>query len=272
MTEKIDFDDRNSWFEPLRLALQSALPSDLVSRLEKAELEFIEDALDLVFKLADRDEIIDRTLAFVRERIVVGFHGTRITENELSSIQTHGLKPLKANERRARLERALGKHPEWDSLAPRMNEALEKHGKGERAGRREDQVHLTLSRAGLTKGFNHYLAYGAEFDQHVAQYLLGKDGLTCLANDGVASVLRFDVPGEEAIAAVHPHFSVEDVRRMGEVPNLVSELLKAWSFGQAHNDFSPDTLRVDCGLVFKEALPVAWLSGVETIANPLSDD
>ncbi len=43
-------------------------------------------------------------------------------------------------------------------------------------GRREGQVHLTLSPAGLVNGFNHLLCEVAEIAVHIATELLGPEG------------------------------------------------------------------------------------------------
>jgi hypothetical protein len=75
------------------------------------------------------------------------------------------------------------------------------------------------------------------------------------------------VPGQEALNASHPHFSIEDIRVHGEVPNIASEFLKAWSYQVAHPEFDPRTLAVDCGMVFRSAVPAAWIANIETLAD-----
>jgi hypothetical protein len=42
------------------------------------------------------------------------------------------------------------------------------------------KVHQTVSPAGLTRSFNHYLTHGSEFDLMVAQHFLGTDGKALL--------------------------------------------------------------------------------------------
>lgn len=185
---EIDFDAIDDWAPPLRSVLQDLLPPEIENVLVSRRPEFVEDALDILFEHSDRDAVIDATLDWVRSGKIVGYHGTRLTPEEVESIRELGLLPLDASARRVRLTRALSGHPQWQSVVSRLDEALEKHGRGQRAGGREGQVHLTLSRSGLVNGFNHYLSHGSEFDQHVAHFLLGDEGKDLLREDGAPTV------------------------------------------------------------------------------------
>ncbi len=267
---EIDFDEIDDWAPPLRSVLKVFLPPDIENILVSRRPEFVEDALDAIFEVSDRNAIIDTTLDWVRSETIVGYHGTRLTPEEIESIRDRGLLPLDASARRIRLARALSKHPQWRSVSSRLDEALEQHGRGQCAGGREGQVHLTLSRSGLVNSFNHYLSHGSEFDQHVAYYLLGDEGKELLREDGAPTLLKFAVPGDVALEVAHPFFGIDDVRRQGDVPNIVSEFLKAWSYALAHPGFQSSTLRVDCGLFFRRAVPPDWLVAVEPLAY--SDD
>jgi hypothetical protein len=103
--------------------------------------------------------------------------------------------------------------------------------------------------------------------RHTAHALLGDDGVALLARDGNAIVFQFAVPGQAAVDAAHPFFNIEDLRARGEVPNVVSEFLKAWSYRVAHPDFDPRTLGIDCGLMFRSAVPASWITNAETLAG-----
>lgn len=127
-------------------------------------------------------------------------------------------------------------------------------------------MHLTLSRAALTDGFNHYLTYGAEFDQRVAHALLGQDGKELLARDGTPRVIQAAVPGPLALDAAHPYFSIDNIRSRGDVPNLVNEFLEAWSYRLAHPGFQSRTLKIDCGMIFRSTVPATWIRGLDTLA------
>lgn len=263
---EIDFDVIDDWAPPLRSVLQDLLPPEIENVLVSRRPEFVEDALDNLFEHSDRDAVIDATLDWVRSGKIVGYHGTRLTPEEVESISELGLLPLDASARRVRLTRALSGHPQWQSVVSRLDEALEKHGRGQRAGGRERQVHLTLSRSGLVNGFNHYLSHGSEFDQHVAHFLLGDEGKDLLRKDGAPTVLKFAVPGAVALEVAHPFFGIDDVRRRGDVPNIINEFLKAWSYALAHPGFQSSSLRVDCGLFFRRAVPAEWLIAAEPVA------
>jgi hypothetical protein len=227
--------------------------------------EVIEDARDLLFKLSNREAIVDAALAWIRSTTVLGYHGTRLTEGEIASVQTVGLLPLKAQARRDRLIRALSPHPRWSEVANGLDAAIEAHGPGNCSGWREGQVHLTLSRAGLVNSFNHYLTHGAEFDQHVAYALLGTEGERLLGLDGKPRIIQIAVPGDFALDASHPHFGIGDLRAKGDVPNLVGSFLDAWSYRLAHPKFQARTLKVDSGMVFRSTVPATWVMDIETL-------
>lgn len=131
------------------------------------------------------------------------------------------------------------------------------------AGRRQHQVHLTRSKAGLKERFNHYLTYEAEFDQHVACALLGKGGVDLFARDGRSTLIQIATPAVLAFNAPHPHFSVDEMQARDETPNLAREFLKAWSYRLAHPEFQSRTLTVDCGMVFNSVVPAGWIVSID---------
>ncbi len=143
---------------------------------------------------------------------------------------------------------------------------LREFGPGERAGRREGQVHLTLSRGGLVNGFNHYLTRGSEFDQRVAHTLLGADGTALLEADGEPMIISVAVPGQVALDAANRYSAVDECLAHGEVPVLVDEFVKSWCYGLAHPGFDCSTLEVDCGLVFESTVPAAWIVGIDPVS------
>jgi hypothetical protein len=263
----IDFDEIDDWAPELSDVLSQWVPRTFERRVADAAPEYVEDALDLLFESAGRDAVIDATLAWICSSTVAGYHGSRLSDEEVESVRSIGLIPLQAETRRDRLVRALSPHPRWREVADRLTSVLQNHGPGGAAGRREGQAHLTLSRCGLVDGFNHYLTHGSEFDQHAAHELLGADGKELLAKDGKPTVLRVAVPGPRALDAAHPHFGVDDMRTRGEVPNLVREFLEAWSYKLAHPAFRSRTLKVDCGMVFRSTIPAAWIVGIATVVE-----
>ena len=265
----LDFDDNRTWGPELTGVLGGLLTDGALDRLAAAAPQFVEDARDLLLSCADRGQIVDATLSWIRSTSVAGYHGTRLNPCEAESIRARGLLPLKADARRTRLRRAISSHPEWGRVAHQLDAALRDYGPGERAGRREGQVHLTLSRCGLVNGFNHYLTHGSEFDQRVAYELLGADGVELLGKDGQATVIRVAVPGDVALDAANRHWTVDERLARGEVPNLVDDLLKVWSVGLAQPDFDCGTLRTDCGLAFRSAIPPAWIVGIDTVGPDL---
>ena len=193
----VDFDNNCIWGPLLTKAVGSLLPNAAREKLLAEKFEFVEDALNLLFSCTNREKIIKATLEWIRTTTVAGYHGSRLIDLEVDSIRSLGLLPLGAPARRERLVRALSCHPRWNEEA--LDAALLKYGEGNRAGHREGQVSLTLSRCGLLHGFNHYLTHGSEFDQRVADALLGDEGKELLREDGKARIIQVAVPGPVAL-------------------------------------------------------------------------
>ena len=143
----VDFDNNCIWGPLLTKAVGSLLPNAAREKLLAEKPEFVEDALDLLFSCTNREKIIKATLEWIRTTTVAGYHGSRLIDLEVDSIRSLGLLPLEAPARRERLVRALLCHPRWNEEA--LDAALLKYGEGNRAGRREVQISLTLSRCGL---------------------------------------------------------------------------------------------------------------------------
>ena len=169
-----DFDDNHTWGPELTAAVGELLTDGVVDKLVTDSPEYIEEARELLFSCADRARIIDATLAWIRSTVIAGYHGDRLNQSEVESIRARGLLPLDAEARRPCLSRALSPHPRWADVEDRLDAALQEYGPGGKAGWREGQVHLTLSRCGLVNGFNHYLTHGSEFDQQVSHEKTGR--------------------------------------------------------------------------------------------------
>ena len=261
----IDFDDIDVWGPSLTDALRPMFSETGFFNLVATPTKFVEDALDLLFDLPNKEAIIDAAVAWVYSATIAGYHGTRLTHAEADSIRVKGLLPLNARDRRVRLERALSRHERWPEVADKLKGLLQSYGPGNRAGHRENQVHLTLSRAGLTNGFPHYLTHGAEFDQRVALELLGEEGKELLGQDGEATLIKAAVPGPKALDAANLYFGTEFSRARGECPNLINQFLESWSYWLADPSFRCRTLKVDCGMIFRLALPADWIVGIDIV-------
>ena len=265
----LDFDNIDYWAPRLTAVLRPHVPNSIEQKLGEAtqEYEYIKDVQDRFFELTDREAVIKAVVAWLRSNEIAGYHGSRLTNEEIHSVQETGLIPLEAETRRDRLIRALSPHPKWQEVKAKLDETILAYGQGNRAGHREGQVHLTLSRGGLIQGFNHYLIYGSEFDQHVAQDLLGTEGKELLASYGQPRVFQVAVPSDLALDAAHPSYSVEDFLSRGDTPNMVRQFLEAWVCRLVYPSFQSQTLKVDCGMVFRQAIPTPWITGFETLSD-----
>lgn len=257
----IEYDKIEIWHPNLSRALEPFISNRILNELISRQPEFVEDACDILL-LDNRDEIIDATIHWLYSNSIAGFHGTRISEEDEISIKAHGLRPLSAPQRQARLNRVISSHINQHQLKEKIDDILHKPENLRRFGERQGQVHLTLSLGGLSYGFNHYLEYGSEFDYHVIQSLLGKDGLELLRRDGESKVVTVNIPGRNALDAAHPYLTLTDLRSKGEVPNVVGEFLKAYAFRLVRKSYQPENSRLDCGLVFRDAVSPEWIHSI----------
>jgi hypothetical protein len=152
-------------------------------------------------------------------------------------------------------------HPRWASVAHLLDAEIEELAKG-KAGNREQQVHLSISRAGLL-AYGTYHVQGSEFDYHAAHALLGEEGIELLKRDGKSCIIRVALPGVEALEGAHPFFSVDDLRTRGDVPNLVNDFLEAWSFRLGQPGYQTRTLELDSCLFFRKRIPADYIVGIE---------
>ena len=221
------------------------MPADLADQLRRANPRYVEDARSLLYSLSDKAAILAATTAWFCSNQVAAWHGSRLTEAEIEAIKQGGLRPLRAEDRRSRIVEALSGHPRWEDVREQLDDQLDRLGRGIGVGRREGQVHLTISRHELTRGFNHYLVEGSEFDGHVANILLGAEGRAEMAMRGRPVLFGFAIPGERAFEACNPFGWHED-----DGPNPIRQILAAWSYRLAHPGWRSAEYGLDAGVVF----------------------
>jgi hypothetical protein len=268
----LNFDDIDDWAPKFSEALKPHVPDVVVAKLRAEKPRYIEDALEMLLDAGNRREIINATLVWIRSEKLAAYHGSRLTDEELKSVEKLGLLPLKAEQRRPRLVRALSRHPNWATVEPKLDAAIQAHGKGEAAGHREGKVEFVLSKSGL-RGMSHYLTHGSEFDYHVVHSLLGEEGLGLLARDGKARIIQIVLSGNDALDATHryPCYSVNEMLGRNEVPGLVRQFLQAWIFKLTDPAFQSSTLREGIGMVFRSGVPADWIVGCETLGSPYNE-
>ncbi len=260
----IDFDNVDDWAPKLSDALYKIVPNSVEKEIAEADFKYFEDALDLLFELTDKEAIINKTLDWLSSAKIIFYHGTRLTDSEKLSVLSNGLLPLKAENRKNRIIEALSSHPNWSNVLPLFDDVIQKHGTGKR-GKREGQVHLTLSKINLIEGFNYYLIYGSEFDQNVAYDLLRKEGKGLLKQYGKSRIITVVVPGDLALKAAHPNINISFLRERGNIPNLVKEFLQTWSHKLANPSWQMENWSVDCGLMFYKTVSPDWIISIDSL-------
>lgn len=127
---------------------------------------------------------------------------------------------------------------------------------------RENQVHAAISRGEMFAGYD-YLFEGSEFDRRLLEYGGHPELVNVLRSRGEPRLVKLVIPGDEALEAMHPYFPIDHVRAQDGYPNLVRELLRAWAW--EHYRPGEPRFRVDACLMFREALPGAYVEDVELV-------
>jgi hypothetical protein len=263
----IDFDSIDDWHGNMTAALCDAVPASVIAELASARFEYVEDACQRLLEQTDRASVVDATLRWISAGNIAGYHATRLDPEEVECVRSSGLQPLVGSAREKRLRRALVRHANWSAVELGLNAAIAKHAERHASGVRVGQVHATLSKSLLTRAARHYLTHGSEFDQAVAQELLDRDtAMNLLARDGKPMIVCLAVPGAIALERAHPYLSLQDLMNRGDLPNIISEFLRAWSFRLSRPAFQPGrNMMADVGMVFDTAVPAKWISLVEEI-------
>lgn len=258
---ELDFDDGASWLPSLHAYLRDFLPAGAEQRLKEADPEGPWSARDALGRAVDLYDLYQLTRTWIEDREVIAYHGSRLNDEQIASVAREGLRPLVAEDRIAALTAWLGTHPRWREIERRLPEAISFVRRN--SGSREGQVHLTLSRAGLLRQFNHYLVEGSEFDHHVANYLLRDEARDHHRHRGRAMLYRVRLPGRDAVAAANPHGEFR-------VPNLVDEVVQglAWTMAMDHQETA--RREIDCGLILYETLtPSCIIEAIEIADDAL---
>ncbi|MDP3340294.1 hypothetical protein [Frigidibacter sp.] len=262
----IYFDIIETWEESFEEIVVSLIGRSNVEELQKTAFDYIEDAGNFVTSFADIRSVSSEICSWLKDREVCVFHGTRLLPAELESIKNTGLRPLIARDRNDRLTEIFKSHKDWLVLKDSLHEITTIVGPQERDGRRENQVHFSLSRSGLIKGFNHYLTHGSEFDQNVASRLFPDgSGLKLLQSATAPYLVHVRMSGGDLVKGAHPHFSYQDVVDMGEVPGLGATFLNAWAFKKSKPNFDISKLRTDCCMMQEHPTPREKILRIEAL-------
>ena len=260
-----DFDSIDQWGPSLLGHLSAIVPETAYAFLRERRPKSFEEYRDLLFRAPGirPREIIAATGDWLRSQPVIAYHGSRLTPDEIQMIQSEGLRPLEARSRTARLGLILARHPNWSNISDCLHEVVDTfgvHGPAKGHGLREGLVHATISRVGLIHRFNRYLMYGSEFDQVVAQTLIGECGLRLLADYGQPTVIKLRIPGAVALKAANPNPQLSE-----KMPYPVGDVLYSWAQWTVDRKFSSADVGVDCGLRFGALVPPDWIVGYDIV-------
>lgn len=259
-----DFDNINEWGVRLQRALSEIVTPRVKAAVQATSPQYIEDAGDTLFQQIESPiEFAGYVADWLKQQAIIAYHGSRLASDEIASIRRDGLRILQGSDRETRLRKILIHHPNWQQLLEKLPDTISKYTDGNRAGHRQGQAHATLSRAGLTRGFNHYLKYGSEFDQHAMYDLLKDEGTELLRLYGKPQLIQLAIPGNIAFDACHRFQILEN-----NIPNLVRIVLNSWAYWLVNPSYTPESIEMDCGFIFYEPIPSSWITAI----IPLKDE
>jgi hypothetical protein len=233
----IDYDSVEEWAPWFSDALMRIPPPGLREALSQSNPRDINEAGDYTIAAIGRDRLVEHLNRELAGCAVRAYYGTRLTEPDLRSIKTEGLRALNLDNRREALRATLGRHPNWSSEKEQQFDTLVEGLKRGRAGGRENgRVHACVWR--LLLGCNHYLKYGSEAELYIAEALFGESGRELLRLDRSAKLVSWTAP-----------FSSGFPR--DNLPELLRRLTDAWAFRVVNPSFSVVKQRNGSALSFE---------------------
>jgi hypothetical protein len=206
----IDYDRLDLWGPIFTAIVTEVAGHEIIAAAKRPCPQYIEDARHFFEQEIGVQPLVDGLSECLRPHSVRVYHGTRLSELELKSVQRLGLQPLTLARRKPLLIGLFEQHEDWPKVKDNFEDIIHQLGVGwEKSGngkREDDGIHVCLSQAGLLNGFNHYLTHGAEVDQHVASLLFGSERARELLRAGrVARLISFEASFDDAAGAANPH-------------------------------------------------------------------
>ena len=91
--------------------------------------------------------------------------------------------------------------------------------------------------------------------------------MNLLGCNGMPRLFLVAVPGDLALNAANRYLSVDGLQEGGEIPNIVREFLTSWSYRLAVPEFQSSSMGVDCGIVFSQTIPAAWITDIQNLST-----
>ncbi|MFB9224008.1 hypothetical protein [Paracoccus cavernae] len=265
----IIYDLFETWDQSFGETIINLVGQSAVDSHRKMTFQYIQDAGDHIANHTDVSTASTAIQSWIAANVFCVYHGTRLLGREIHSIRQDGLRPLIAKDRESRLRAIFHQSPRWSIVKSKLAPAIEDIGSKGKYGSREGQIHFSLSRSGLENDFDHYLNYGSEFDQHVANDLFNdQTGLQLLKSATVPLLLHVQVSGDQLINGAHPIYSYDDIIASEEIPGLARTFLNTWAYKISNPNFDIKKLRTDCCMMLKNTIPPSHIIKIEELSRP----
>lgn len=226
-----EFDQIEKWGPELVELFDDVLPKSLELIFEAEPPEDVEHAREILIAHLgmDKPAIELRMRRWFKKRRVTAYLGDWLTDEEARKWPRFRWPTVHA----ARLACALGSHPRWEAIAPRVLDAVIRAEPSSR--RKWLRRTATASKQGLLVNFNAYLPEDTALEERVADKFLGQEGIRLLREYGRPRMFKFELLGENALKAAK-RFAGKTERD----PNfLVWSTFDAWAYWLADCEFDP---------------------------------
>ncbi len=225
----LDFDTPDDWWLALDTHLRrfATIPSEGVDSAHS--FNGLRALLRYALRASDERLVAAAARDFVSACTVQAYHATRLTDDEVHSVRTQGLLPLKCRSRRSRIANALCAHRDWPKAQLKLDLLLDDCEQGRRRGKREGEVCFFISQTTFQQAWAADYFHGPEVDRDIAHDLLGNEGAALVRGTGRPHLVTVRLPGVDAIDGAHTNGDVEQTMRVEVYPNLVSDFLEVWA-------------------------------------------
>lgn len=254
----LEYDHVEIWGFWIRAILAEIMPKGLLDEMKNHKVQFNEDALDFLSKRFAFSKLAAHVMSRCSSWNVRVYHGTRLTDTEITLVRNQGLKPLLFEERKILWVAILKGHPKWNEYSEeKLDETIRsKYIKI----RQDDHVHVCFSRRGLLHGCNHYLTHGAEVDGNIAYFVLGDTADEIFQKNRRPFLISFQVPLIDAIDAAKGTGASGD-----DQFGFLKHMLRHWAQWEVRPDLSTTSIPDDSAARFAGNIEASRIENIEEI-------
>jgi hypothetical protein len=253
VNQTIDFDVAETYLSIADPIILSHLSSNSKLNIKTFQSEYNDTAVEYVLGKCDQVNLFLSLNRKLRECHFILSHATRLTQDDLASLETDGFFPLKATGKVNRLKKRIMDYCKTRNKSfdlTKYENLVEKH-----VNRDAGRAYFSLSRDFHKHDCTDYLHFGSEFEQVVVVWLLSRYERRLLKADSKAAFIIWEVLGD-TLNLVHTHEEILQCLESGDRPELASRMINNWVLWKSGNEDKIESLNKDYTVTFKMPFPV----------------